>query len=225
MTNPLYPPELEAVIDNIETGGEKDPDNSVSTTGAIGRGQIMPSTAAPYLGMTAQDARKALFDPATNKTVQTQILNDLWLRYESLPPPQRSLAVMAAYNAGPGRADHWLTGGMNMALLPHETQNYLAKGANQLAIGGAVPRATALMGSGGSEPLPSSIYTPIKTDSPVVEDVVPQTGSTPTVNQALTAAPNPLRAYQLLSLLGLMGRGTHTFTPVDYDPWANIGKV
>lgn len=91
--------------------------SAVSPKGAIGRGQIMPSTAKGY-GFDPQ----LLHDPAYNETVTRTILADLSRKYQG-----DTDAMAVAYNAGPGVADKWIDGGRNVTTLPEETQRYLAR--------------------------------------------------------------------------------------------------
>ncbi len=94
--------------------------NSVSRTGAMGLGQLMPETAAS-LGVT--DA----FDPQQNIAAAVHLLSDHVQRYGGASPcgviPINTLLLtMAAYNAGPGAVKKY--GGIP----PYrETQNYVRK--------------------------------------------------------------------------------------------------
>jgi|GEM_PF-5348008 len=84
---------------------EGDPD-AISSKGAKGLMQLMPSTArqvAAELNMP-YDEDKLLNDPDYNKALGTQYLKDMLTRYGG----NQTLAL-AAYNAGPGRVDQWLT--------------------------------------------------------------------------------------------------------------------
>lgn len=126
----------------------------VSRTGAIGRFQIEPSTAAHY----GFDPNR-LSDPAYNAQVARTIVTDLYRRYGG-----NSEAMAIAYNDGPGRANQWLRAGpgtrlealrdnsvrggwryvrvqagRDEAFMPLETQEYVA-------------RARFKMGAGGEEP-------------------------------------------------------------------------
>jgi hypothetical protein len=115
-------PGLLGIIRKLENSG----DNAVSPAGAIGRYQIMPSTARQY----GFDPSK-LTDPAYNETVASTILNDLQKKYGS-----DTDAILAAYNGGPGRANQFLASGRNAAVLPMETQRYLAHSHQLLAQAG-----------------------------------------------------------------------------------------
>lgn len=75
-----------------------------SWVGATGLGQIMPATGkwlAPSVGMSDWDPRY-LTVPEVNLRMAAKYLDDLLNRYDGA----QDLAL-AAYNAGPGRADRW----------------------------------------------------------------------------------------------------------------------
>lgn len=118
-------------------------DHAVSPAGAVGRYQIMPSTARLYGFDPAQ-----LKDPAYSEQAARAILTDLNHKFHG-----DQAAVLAAYNAGPGRAvqlqkagpgtrlvaelDKTAPGGVRYtsepasrdeSFLPTETQKYLANG-------------------------------------------------------------------------------------------------
>ena len=104
------------VFRTLEGNANGNADHAVSPAGAVGRNQIMPATARAY----GFDPSK-LQDPAYNDTVAKSIIADLSKRYNGDPK-----AMFIAYNAGPGTADRWLQGGKNDAMLPGETQRYVA---------------------------------------------------------------------------------------------------
>ncbi len=114
----------------------------VSRTGAVGRFQIEPSTAAHY----GFDPNR-LNEPAYNAQVARSIVTDLYRRYGG-----NSEAMAIAYNDGPGRANAWLRAGpgtrlealrdnsvrggwryvrmqagRDEAFMPLETQEYVAR--------------------------------------------------------------------------------------------------
>lgn len=101
-----------AVI-RIESNGNV---RAVSHAGAMGLMQIMPST------WTSLQNRHGLgrdaFDPRDNIMAGTAYLRALYDRYGNVS------AMLAAYNAGPGRYDEHLSRGRP---LPAETRAYLAK--------------------------------------------------------------------------------------------------
>lgn len=96
---------------HVESGGDP---RAVSRAGAIGLMQIMPST------WTDLTARYGLGDDPWNARANilagAAYLHELFERYADLP------TALAAYNAGPGRVDAWLTRGRP---LPLETVAYV----------------------------------------------------------------------------------------------------
>lgn len=89
----------------------------VSHAGAVGLNQIMPNTARQYGFDPAR-----LTEPEYNNKARDAILADLNSRYNNDPE-----AAAIAYNAGPGRANHWLANGRNDAVLPAETRGYVSR--------------------------------------------------------------------------------------------------
>lgn len=105
------PEALMPLVRSLESSG----DSAISPAGAIGRFQIMPATARQY----GFDPTR-LKDPAYNEMVAKHILTDLHNRYGGNVDD-----ILVAYNAGPGRANHWINQGRNLHDLPLETQKYL----------------------------------------------------------------------------------------------------
>lgn len=105
------------LIQKLETGVMRDPDNAVSHAGAIGRNQIMPDTARQY----GYDPAR-LRDPRYNDMVRDHILADLDVKFGG-----DLEAVLIAYNAGPRRARAFLRAGRDRSMLPVETQGYLER--------------------------------------------------------------------------------------------------
>lgn len=97
---------------------------ALSPVGAIGLMQIMPTT------WTMLTTRFGLggdpYDPRANIHAGAAYLRLMWDRYGDIA------AMLAAYNAGPGRVDDWRSSGRR---LPSETIAYVAQIAP--AIGGA----------------------------------------------------------------------------------------
>ena len=97
---------------------------AISRAGAMGLMQVMPDT------WDHLRARHGLgrdpFDPRDNILAGTAYLREMWDRYGSVA------AMLAAYNAGPGRYDAYLQTGR---VLPAETRAYVA--ALAPLIGGA----------------------------------------------------------------------------------------
>lgn len=97
----------------VESNGDR---RAVSTAGAMGLMQIMPATWANlrvryHLGSDP-------FDPRDNIMAGAAYLREMHDRYGS------AAAMLAAYNAGPGRYEQYLSRGRP---LPRETRAYLAK--------------------------------------------------------------------------------------------------
>jgi len=110
---------------------------AVSPAGAIGLMQIMPGT------WSMLSARHGLgsdpFDVRANILGGAAYLRAMWDRYRDVS------LMLAAYNAGPGRADDYAAGRRS---LPAETVNYVAQiaprlGMASVALPAAMPPATA----------------------------------------------------------------------------------
>jgi hypothetical protein len=115
---------ISGVIRKLETGGLADPDAAVSSAGAVGRFQILPSTAKAY----GFDPNR-LHDGAYNTMVHNAIVDDLSKRYHG-----QSDAILVAYNAGPMVADKYIASGRDIKSLPEQTQAYL-RNADRLTYG------------------------------------------------------------------------------------------
>jgi soluble lytic murein transglycosylase len=76
--------------------------NARSGAGAIGLMQVMPGTQRVLVKAGLDDADGSLKDAETNIKLGTKFLADLVRMYD-----QRTDLVLAAYNAGPSRADRW----------------------------------------------------------------------------------------------------------------------
>ena len=100
---------------------------AVSDAGAVGLMQLMPSTSeelADYgIVNRAVFAPEALTDPATNIEYGCAYLGQLQRRLSSIDE------VIAAYNAGPGSVEQWLSGGgdINDVIDFPETALYLTR--------------------------------------------------------------------------------------------------
>lgn len=106
---------------------------AVSHAGAMGLMQIMPATwamltARHHLGPDP-------FDPRANILAGAAYLRAMWDRYGDVR------LMLAAYNAGPGRADAYAAG---RRALPAETIAYIAAIAPGIDASGVAPRAPAL---------------------------------------------------------------------------------
>ena len=201
--NPLLP-----LIGRLETGGMANPDAAVSPTGAVGFNQIEPGTATQYGFDPSQ-----LHDRTYNNLVSSSILDDLTKKYGGDPQ-----AVLIAYNAGPGVANKWIASGRDNSMLPKETQGYLQR-ANMMTVSSLKP---GLMGSStaGVPQLPDSLTKPVTAAAALPQQInvnFPSDGA----SQEMGMKSNPMI---MLSILQKMMAGTHSFTPVDYDPW-KIGQL
>ncbi len=103
---------------------------AVSPVGAMGLMQIMPGT---WAMLTAQHGLGSdPFDVRANILAGTAYLRAMWNRYGDVS------LMLAAYNAGPGRADAYAAGRRR---LPAETVNYIAQIAPGLGTSGIASRA------------------------------------------------------------------------------------
>lgn len=118
-----------ARVMHVESRGNP---RAVSRAGAMGLMQIMPAT------WTMLSARHGLgsdpFDVRANILAGAAYLRAMWDRYRSVP------LMLAAYNAGPGRADAYAAGRRG---LPAETRAYIARLAPALASGAGEPVSIA----------------------------------------------------------------------------------
>lgn len=136
---PKTPDDILSLFKTLEGSGE----HAVSKAGAVGTWQIEPGTARQY----GYDPTR-LNDPIYNRTVAAAILADLSKRYNG------DIDAMAvAYNAGPGVADKWIKAGRDNAVLPAETQKYLAH-AQSLGGGEAASFKMPVNGEIASKPRP-----------------------------------------------------------------------
>ena len=97
----------------VESNGNR---RAVSSAGAMGLMQIMPATWADL--RTRYHLKSDPFDPRDNIMAGAAYLREMHDRYGN------AAAMLAAYNAGPGRYDQFLSRGRP---LPPETRAYLAK--------------------------------------------------------------------------------------------------
>ncbi|MDH0123890.1 lytic transglycosylase domain-containing protein [Brucella intermedia GD04153] len=102
---------------------------AISSAGAIGLMQVMPDT---WAGLRVRyRLGRDPYDPRDNILAGTAYLREMWNRYGNVA------AMLAAYNAGPGRYDEHRAAGRP---LPAETRAYVA--ALAPALGGAVAAGT-----------------------------------------------------------------------------------
>lgn len=102
---------------------------AISSAGAMGLMQVMPDTWAG-LRVRHQLGRDP-YDPRDNILAGAAYLREMWDRYGNVA------AMLAAYNAGPGRYDEYLSTGRT---LPAETRGYVA--ALVPVVGGAAASAS-----------------------------------------------------------------------------------
>lgn len=114
---------------DAESGGNA---RAVSSAGAMGLMQIMPATWAILSEQHRLGADP--FDARPNILAGAAYLRAMWDRY-------RDIALMlAAYNAGPGRVDAFVSG---QGRLPAETIAYVARIAPELGASGLTSHASA----------------------------------------------------------------------------------
>lgn len=102
---------IRAVL-RVESAGDV---RAVSSAGAMGLMQVMPDT---WAGLRIRHGLgRDPYDPRDNILAGTAYLREMWDRYGNVA------AMLAAYNAGPGRYDEHLTTGR---VLPAETRAYIA---------------------------------------------------------------------------------------------------
>ena len=115
-------PALVYAIIKVESNFKKD---AVSSAGAIGLMQIIPSTAKWIAGELGENFDKEnLFDPETNIKYGCFYLNYLYSKFEKMS------AVLCAYNAGESVAIFWVdeSGEIDEDKITYpETKNYLKK--------------------------------------------------------------------------------------------------
>ncbi|OJX77906.1 lytic transglycosylase domain-containing protein [Magnetospirillum sp. 64-120] len=99
-------------VKHAESAGDV---RAISSAGAIGLMQIMPDTWTELRGRYRLGRNP--YDPRDNILAGTAYLREMYDRYGTIP------AMLAAYNAGPGRYDEHLTTGR---ALPAETRAYVA---------------------------------------------------------------------------------------------------
>lgn len=177
-----HPPTTANTVDQaagLLTQLEGSGDRSVSPKGAIGKFQIMPGTARQYWSRVFPGEEfdsNRLFDPKVNAALGHAIITDLFRQYHG-----NMDAMAIAYNAGPGRANTYMTKGAGTRLkaipdrtarggiryeaepsardeawLPLETQHYLANGRRRS--GGEMPGEGGDAGHNGNAAWDSNAY-------------------------------------------------------------------
>ena len=203
---PMAPDQTYNRMIQAESGGQQyNPQGGVLTSpkGAMGVGQVMPSTAmqpgygvpsifdmAQQRGMPvpARDqatAQQLLGNPELNRDFGQTYYNAMQQRF-----PGQPAAAVAAYNAGPGRVGQNMqanAGQLNVAQLPQETQGYLQKVGFQ---------------PGQTTPAVVGTNAPSTTVPPVTGDAVAQgTYQDVTGNQVTEAARNEYYGKQVVNNL------------------------
>lgn len=120
---------IRAVL-RVESAGDV---RAISSAGAMGLMQVMPDT---WAGLRSRHGLgRDPYDPRDNILAGTAYLREMWNRYGNVA------AMLAAYNAGPGRYDEHLATGR---VLPAETRAYVATLA-PLLDGATVPGAPIIV--------------------------------------------------------------------------------
>lgn len=120
---------IDALLDSLmmaESGGNP---RAVSSAGAEGAYQIMPSTAAdPGFGVSPMQGDR--FDPEASRKFAKQYLQAMIDRYDG-----DMEAALVAYNAGPGNADKFVAAGKNYDVLPQamQTKPYVERVMGQIS--------------------------------------------------------------------------------------------
>lgn len=153
---------LQAMI-TVESAGKP---GAVSSKGAVGLMQVLPSTAmnpgyglpnifdfAQQMGMQVgrrneAEAKRLLADPAVGAAYGQRYMDAMLQRYNG-----NLEYALAAYNAGPRRIDNWLAAGADFNKLPKETREYIPKVLAALSPAGAAP-AAAPAGAAPAAPAP-----------------------------------------------------------------------
>jgi Transglycosylase SLT domain len=120
---------IRAVL-RVESAGDI---RAISSAGAMGLMQVMPDT---WAGLRSRHGLgRDPYDPRDNIIAGTAYLREMWNRYGNVA------AMLAAYNAGPGRYDDHLATGR---VLPAETRAYVATLAPLLG-GATAPGAPTIV--------------------------------------------------------------------------------
>lgn len=120
----------------VESGGNP---RALSRAGAMGLMQIMPATWAMLTKRL--DLGSDPFDARANIHAGAAYLRLMWDRYG------RVGAMLAAYNAGPRRADAWVARG---GPLPAETASYVARIAPSIGGSDTIPHVADIVDALGS---------------------------------------------------------------------------
>lgn len=200
-------------VNAIRDRGERSAQDAVSPKGALGQMQVMPATAqAPGFGVApVQD-----FSSNSLTAMGEAYARAMLRRYSG-----NQVLASAAYNAGPGRVDQWITqfgdprsGAISTSdwakKIPFsETQGYVGR------VAGTGSGSGLGQGLSGSAP---AIDMGMLGNSMLPQGTAPQAQAAPT-------PPVDPSSQVAMSLLRTLLPSTHTFVPVDYDPWAVQPKV
>lgn len=166
---------LRAVM-HVESAGDS---MAVSSAGAMGLMQIMPDTWAEL--RVRYGFGSDPFVPRDNILAGAAYLREMLNRYDNIS------AMLAAYNAGPGRYDDYLSG---LRQLPAETRTYVATLVPMLDDDAALPHLAAAAPR-ATDWREASLFIPVSGNSPAAtlspeEDGVGAAG-------APVPPPDPLR--------------------------------
>jgi hypothetical protein len=87
------------IVERVESSGRPD---AVSSAGALGLMQLLPSTAREVATRLGMPENVDVMDPAINRQLGDQYFGEMFNKYSNMA------LALAAYNAGPGRVDSWL---------------------------------------------------------------------------------------------------------------------
>jgi hypothetical protein len=106
------------------------------------------------------EAKRLLADPAVGAAYGQRYMDAMLQRYNG------SLEnALAAYNAGPGAVDKWLTAGADPSKLPKETREY-------------IPKVLAAMSGGAAPAAPGAAAAPTASAGPAAQLLAPTAGVT-----------------------------------------------
>lgn len=155
---------------------------AVSSAGAMGLMQVMPDTWAEL--RIRHGLGHDPFEPRDNILAGTAYLREMWDRYGNVA------AMLAAYNAGPGRYDEYRLADRS---LPAETRAYVTSLAPILH--GEVPSGTAAAAARPLDWREASIFV-AREDGASPADPALQSGAPDDAPSLLSAAPESLTALQ-----------------------------
>lgn len=162
---------------------------ALSHAGAMGLMQIMPATWAMLSARHGLGADS--FDVRSNILAGAAYLRAMWDRYRDVP------LMLAAYNAGPGRADAYASGRRG---LPAETRAYVARIAPELDASGIAANAGA-PASAAPGWQRSSLFaarggdvSSVENRAPIMSDTGNKTDSPTVTARPIEDGPHPLFA-------------------------------